>query len=660
MKDARLGALLLVLSAGVAAAQPASDLRRSELTGPPSDRIVRRDIDGDGKPDMVERWWNGKRVRWLDENGDLRPTDTRGDQVADVLQVDMNGDGYYDGVTDQNVKWADNDGDGRADVQAWSTQPPVWGEGGKWSTDESHWMLFLDVEKDGVLGWQDWRRFDFGDSNWAHDEPANWKPDYHGDALFMKIHRPPQALPDPRLNWENPFAFYDTDGDGLTEMAMRWLDPMTPVDKGISPLSGVLNEAFLTFDLDNDSGKGNEIDYDMSLRGTGGPGVPYRSMGQSYPALRGNPKFDRCFQWGNWRQVDQLFFMPHDKGYDAFFGAGWKTTYFVYDEDDDDHRWERVEMYYPMHGFGGPEDVDIWSTKRWRRGNYAQLEMADEGQKPGLGGHPQADSLGDRGEFDRDNSGGGQLYVGVFDRKIHLAGAEWGAWTVDRRGEFHGGWKAPGNRLSAPKVEEVVRYDDTDGERLPRHGRVRLRRRPGVRLHRLAPRLPDARRPAPRRRSPRGHAARGVGGTPRHVRPRRPLLLARGARRLQRRLAARSHHTRDRRAHGAVVARRAARQRVLDQGGRLPPDPQPARRRARRRPGAGRVAHRPRARSRAALLHRPLRRVRRAHRRSAVAVDGGPAGGLADSTRGGQPALLGSTGAKDRASGLSSFERRVR
>jgi hypothetical protein len=89
--------------------------------------------------------------------------------------------------------------------------------------------------------------------------------------------------------------------------------------------------------------------------------------------------------------------------------------------------------------------------------------MVAEGEKPGLGGHPQADSLGDRGEFDRDNSGGGQLYVGAFDRKIHLAGAEWGACTVDRLGEFHGGWKAPGKRPSAPKVEEVVRYDDKDG-----------------------------------------------------------------------------------------------------------------------------------------------------------------------------------------------------
>ena len=41
---------------------------------------MRLDINGDGKPDILERWWNGKRVRWLDENADLLPTDTRGDQ----------------------------------------------------------------------------------------------------------------------------------------------------------------------------------------------------------------------------------------------------------------------------------------------------------------------------------------------------------------------------------------------------------------------------------------------------------------------------------------------------------------------------------------------------------------------------------------------------
>jgi len=200
----------------------------------------------------------------------------------------------------------------------------------------------------------------------------------------------------------------------------------------------------------------------MSLRGAGGPGIPYRQFTHKYPALKGNPKFDGCFQWNNWRQIDELMYMPHEKSYDEFFNARWATMYFVFDEDDDDHRWERVEMYYPMHGFGGPKDIDLYSTKKWRRGNYAELAMAGPDEKPGLSGHPQADSLGDRGEFDEDNSGGGKLYVGVFDRKLHLAGAEWGAWTVDKNAEYHGGSKTPSPKPIAPRVEELVKYMDTD------------------------------------------------------------------------------------------------------------------------------------------------------------------------------------------------------
>ena len=438
------------------------DLRKSALKSTtPSDEIVRLDINHDGKPDILERWWNGKRVRWLDENGDMLPTDTRGDQVGDVMQIDKNGDGIYDSETDINIKWADNDGDGRADLQAFVTQGRAWSNG-TFDPGESHWMVFIDVEKDGVLGWVDWTKYDFGNDNWGYTGTTDWLPDYNGNAVFLKVHRPPQSLPDPRLNWENPFAFYDFDGDGASEMAIRWLDPVPPLDKDVTKLSGVLSEAFATFDLDNDSTKGNETDYDMSLRGAGGPGIPYRQFTHKYPALKGNPKFDGCFQWNNWRQIDELMYMPHEKSYDEFFNARWATMYFVFDEDDDDHRWERVEMYYPMHGFGGPKDIDLYSTKKWRRGNYAELAMAGPDEKPGLSGHPQADSLGDRGEFDEDNSGGGKLYVGVFDRKLHLAGAEWGAWTVDKNAEYHGGSKTPSPKPIAPRVEELVKYTDTD------------------------------------------------------------------------------------------------------------------------------------------------------------------------------------------------------
>ncbi len=133
----------------------------------------------------------------------------------------------------------------------------------------------------------------------------------------MKVHRPPQSLPDARLNWENPFAFFDYDNDGVSEMAMRWLDPVPALDKGVTKLTGVLSEAFATFDVDNDSTKGNETDYDMSLRGAGGPGIPYQSFVHKYPALKGNPKFDQCFQWNNWRKIDELMYMPHNQSYDS-------------------------------------------------------------------------------------------------------------------------------------------------------------------------------------------------------------------------------------------------------------------------------------------------------------------------------------------------------
>jgi len=68
-------------------------------------------------------------------------------------------------------------------------------------------------------------------------------------------------------------------------------------------------------------------------------------------------------------------YMPHEKSFDAFFTAGWTSLYFVFDEDDDDHRWERVEMYYPMHGFGGPKEIDLYSTKRWLHSNFAGEDM---------------------------------------------------------------------------------------------------------------------------------------------------------------------------------------------------------------------------------------------------------------------------------------------
>ena len=233
------------------------------------------------------------------------------------MQIDKNGDGIYDTTRHQHQvgrqrrRWP-------PDLQAFVTQGREWSND-KWNPAESHWMVYIDVEKDGVLGWLDWQTYDFGNDNWGYTGTTDWLPDYNGDSVFLKVHRPPQSLPDPRLNWENPFAFYDFDNDGASEMAMRWLDPVPALDKGMTNLSGVLSEAFTTFDVDNDSTRETKPIMTCRSVASAAPGIPYRSFVHKYPALKGNPKFDGCFEWNNWRQIDELMYMPHEKSYDAFF-----------------------------------------------------------------------------------------------------------------------------------------------------------------------------------------------------------------------------------------------------------------------------------------------------------------------------------------------------
>jgi hypothetical protein len=448
---------LVLVPALIAAADAPPDGRQSALGAKPDGTILRLASNGDGKPDVLERWWNGKRVRWLDENGDMCPDDLRGDRCGDTMQIDMDGDGRYDGQADVNIRWLDTNGDGIPDVQIIAEnyklkkgqKLPSW-------PDEGHWMLFINPDASGVLGWFDWEKsFDF--DCWAYTNPnGNWLPNYRtGD--FLKIHHSPGLLNDARLNWENPFSFFDLDGDGLAEMAMRWVAPFTKDATGTATISDHYNEVFLTMDVAKSTGRHNEGHYDLSLRAGGGTSsFAYTQWTHAIPGLDANPVFDRFFAPSSavWRHIKDVRYIPRDRQWDGFFDPGFKEMWMTFDEDGDDHRWERVELLYPENPKTHKRN-DPWTTRAMKRTDGVS----------GLDSHMQADSRGDRGEFDRDNSGKGRLYVGAFDRKFHLFGAEWGAWTVDRAGEFHGGWRAGGWRdpkPSATNVGEVVIYSDTD------------------------------------------------------------------------------------------------------------------------------------------------------------------------------------------------------
>lgn len=453
------GVLALSATVDVASGGEEGSRLTSELQSQtPDPEILHSDLDGDGKPDMIERWWNGKRVRWLDEAGTMRPDDVQGNMLNCVLQVDIDGDGAYDGPDDMNIKWCDTNDDGVPDVQAIFVNPRNWGPDKKGPSGDPTSMFFINYDKRGVLGWVDWRNGKNYNTNcYEYTGKCNWLPNYHGNSDFVKIHAPSWSLKDPRLHWENPFSFYDETGDGVSKMSIRWCAPYGE-SRGVTDVAPKVNMVQLSYDLDGNSGYGNETSYDMTLMCQGAE-IDISGMSQKLPNFRGSPKFDRCFRYNQWRRIDEIIRMDRNKGYDLVFSTPWKQISFVFDEDADDHRWERVELMWPtVNNKTNGQAVDLYSTLSNDGANIRK------GNRPGLCANDQADSLGDRGEFDLDGSGRSQLYVGAFDRKLHLYGAEWGAWTVDKDAEFHGGKHTPSRKPRATRVEELVKYTDTDGD----------------------------------------------------------------------------------------------------------------------------------------------------------------------------------------------------
>jgi hypothetical protein len=403
------------------------------------------DLDGDGDPDVLKTMTpNGFPVQWIDDDDDMKKGDSQGDIDSDCLMVDRNKDGEYASYGDVVVDWVDNEGDGAADMQIYGDyaredqKDAPWGPG--------HLMINIDTDHDHIMNYIDWNTFHL--RGWIHDGQADFYEDYQGKSLFLKIHTSPEKMNDPRLNWENPFLFYDPDNDGLTEYAIRVIDspvPGEPGDEYMTRLTGKVSWISMAYDLDNDNGPGSEFDFDMTVSFRG-EGFSYMDQVHSFPKMRGLPESDQYFMDPRVRQLTELIYPDHASIHDLIFNRGkWDEVYFAYDEDDDCKRWERVELYDPLD----PYKTGI------RNG--------------GLDNNAQADAVGNRGEWDLDNSGSGKLYVGKFDGRIHLYGAELGYWRIDQNAYYYHGmgglYDGYGPERLSRDVESpfpIVKYTDTN------------------------------------------------------------------------------------------------------------------------------------------------------------------------------------------------------
>jgi len=420
-----------------------------------SEENIYIDLDNDGDPDVLRYTiLDNIPVQWIDDDDDMQEGDIEGDMDSDCLMIDRNRDGKYGAEYDLILDWNDEDSDQVADLQVLVDHSGL-DDRGLW---KAHYMWFIDTDNDLLFNYVDWHTLIM--EGWDHSGRAKFFTDYQGKSVFLKIHANTFNINDLRYNWENPFLFYDPDNDGQTEMAVRYVDlpkvviGSKPIEanqkmEDIQPsvlLEKKIKSVRIGIDMDNDSEAENEFDYDMSIEFTG-KGFDYSDQVHKYKSLRGLPEADKYFFDPRWRQLTELIYADHDNGYKLPFERdNWQDVRFVFDEDDDCHRWERVEFY---------DDKDLFKSGA-RNG--------------GLDNNPQADVSGDRGEWDTDFSGNGQLYIGKFDGRIHLYGAEWGAWRIDQNAKYYQGWQGwRGKNIQPedlvdkePETFATIKYSDTD------------------------------------------------------------------------------------------------------------------------------------------------------------------------------------------------------
>lgn len=418
-------------------------------------QISYEDLDNDGDPDILKSKINGDiPVMWIDDDDDMREGDLEGDLDSDCMLVDRNRDGKYGHEMDFIVDFGDEDGDGDADIQVIADNVELDKTGRAFFP--GHYMIVVDTDDDKVFNYINWNKVLI--KCWDKNGHSHFFEDYLGQSLFLKMHAQTASIRDIRMNWENPFLFYDPDNDNISEYVVRVCDSPELLEKDVPHpedgkikdenrrlvFDGFIDRADIAFDLDNDNAPGNEFDFDMSLR-FAGKGYSYKDQVHVFKSMKGLEGTDKYFYDKRWRNNEVLLYPDHETAYDLSLNKGeWDYCWFVFDEDDDCARWERVELYEPLNLFKIGQN------------------------KGGLDNNRQSDAAGDRGEFDQDNSGRGNLYIGKFDGRIHLFGAEWGAWRIDQEAKFYQGYGGiyNGTNLRDQKEPEQfasIKYEDSDG-----------------------------------------------------------------------------------------------------------------------------------------------------------------------------------------------------
>lgn len=326
-------------------------------------------------------------VAVLDENA----SGGEPDELADLYLVDYDSDGTFDRLVD----WEDTDGDGRADRQILLA---LTGGGPEANRLSGFFIEQHDEERDF------WYL-----SRWHYVQATSqFHCDFSGDVFFAAIH-----LDRYQKRWEafdeSMFAFYDPDGDGLTEEAVRVAGTGVSVDavrwsfdldedagtarpgtSDTAPPDGVAR-GHTTLDMDPES---SPYDYDLSISTDGRVLLNAAVMETVIVVGRELPLFRRS-ETRDWTAQQS-----------------WRRALLTIDENDANH-----------------DPADPGRKERWE-GIIAE----DPGGFPYAGG-PSCGQINKRYEL-RTTPGPIALYYSAVDGRIHLRGAERGWLDVDLNDDF--------------------------------------------------------------------------------------------------------------------------------------------------------------------------------------------------------------------------------
>ncbi|MDM8005283.1 MAG: DUF4861 family protein [Phycisphaerae bacterium] len=342
----------------------------------PGERIF-VDRNGDGKSD--EAWYIDTAyrhtakvrpllVRAIDEDGDL--DSWKGpDLDSDLYVVDWKADGSVDVVLD----YQDNDGDNDVDEMAfyfYMTEHPYFGKDVLrvwWGSDDG----------DDNLLWYD--------IDYTYDQSTcQYRCHFSGDESFVAF-----GLRMEDKEWvsafENPFLFYDPDGDTCSEVVLR-----------IEGHGNEVRAIRYSFDADDDAYGRRTHDYDFSItaRAPDDRPVILPADGTTSTKLRGIPT-------QAWLRRD-------------------KAQEFVQNA-----QWDRVLLTWDEMNANTEENVERDPHERWEgiiaHGNPDFKQV----------GGPPCSAMNKRYELALKPVSPMRLYYSMADRRLHLKGASKGWLDVD-------------------------------------------------------------------------------------------------------------------------------------------------------------------------------------------------------------------------------------